>query len=72
MAPNNKKKVEYGTLPEVVKPIARKESVASIARPPSGLMKTQGSFHEDLKNFAEGTIPQSVIVALLIGKFKLA
>jgi len=40
-----------------------------IARPPNGMMKTQSSFGDDLKNFAEGTVPQSIIVALTIGKF---
>jgi len=29
--------------------------------------KTRGSFFEDAKNFQEGTIPQSIIVALVIG-----
>jgi len=35
--------------------------------PQNGLVKTQLSFSEDLMNFAEGTVPQSLIVALVIG-----
>ncbi len=73
MAPQ--KRDEYGAIADVPKakkaPMPRNSSGlinAPIARPPSGLMKTHGSFHEDLKNFAEGTVPQSIIVALVIGK----
>lgn len=40
-----------------------------ISKPHNGLVKTQVSFGEDLKNFAEGTVPQSIIVALVIGTF---
>ena len=35
--------------------------------PQNGLVKTQNSFSEDLVNFAEGTVPQSLIVAIVIG-----
>jgi len=41
-----------------------------ISKPQSGLVKTEVSFGEDLINFAEGTVPQSIIVALVIGTFK--
>ena len=40
-----------------------------ISTPPNGMMKTRSSFAEDLKTFAEGTVPQSIIVAGVIGTF---
>jgi len=41
-----------------------------ISKPQNGLVKTEVSFVEDLKQFAEGTVPQSIIVALVIGTFE--
>ena len=40
-----------------------------ISTPPNGMVKTRSSFAEDLKTFAEGTVPQSIIVAGVIGTF---
>jgi hypothetical protein len=70
MAPE--KKAGYGALPDVEQEATKERVNLPFARPPSGLMKTHGSFHEDLKNFAEGTVPQSIIVALVIGKLKMS
>jgi hypothetical protein len=42
---------------------------ASIAvTSPQQLVKTQVSFEEDLKNFTDGTVPQSLVIATVIGK----
>jgi hypothetical protein len=48
-----------------------KNLVSTAVTPPKRLVKTQNSFEEDLKNFADGTVPQSLIVATVIGKFLL-
>lgn len=48
-----------------------KNLVSTAATPPKRLVKTQNSFEEDLKNFADGTVPQSLIVATVIGKILL-
>lgn len=43
-------------------------AIAEMAQPPSGLAKTKGaSFIEDFLNFEEGTAPQSLVVALVMG-----
>jgi H+/Cl- antiporter ClcA len=60
MAPIQQEK-SYGTV--VVVP-----EYAEIATPPTGLAKTKSSsMLEDLANFEDGTIPQSFVVALVIG-----
>ncbi len=44
------------------------EAGVTISVPPNGMAKTQGeNFIVDFQNFAEGTIPQSVLVAATIG-----
>lgn len=60
MPPQDEKQVGYGAAEPVKVPI-------TISTPPSGLAKTNTTFGDDLKNFAEGTVPQSMIVALTIG-----
>mmetsp|Transcript_4606 Transcript_4606/g.6758 ORF Transcript_4606/g.6758 Transcript_4606/m.6758 type:complete len:521 (+) Transcript_4606:147-1709(+) len=61
MAPQGSTK-DYGTGPTKI------SAIEEMALPPSGLAKTKGaSFVEDFLNFEEGTAPQSLIVALVMG-----
>jgi H+/Cl- antiporter ClcA len=38
-----------------------------VSKPPNGMAKTKDGFASDFKNFAEGSLPQSILVALVIG-----
>lgn len=38
-----------------------------VSKPPNGMAKTKDGFAADFKNFAEGSLPQSILVALVIG-----
>lgn len=58
--------INYGTNdPDVL------EKNPPLSKPPNGMAKTESSFSLDLQNFAEGTVPQSIIVAVTIGKLNL-
>lgn len=45
-----------------------KNPVSIAVTSPQQLVKTQVSFEEDLKNFTDGTVPQSLVIATVIGK----
>lgn len=67
MAPQDKK-LNYGTHGETEVLLNDNPSSPRMSRPLSGMVKTQSAtFSEDLINFSEGTVPQSIVVALTIG-----
>ena len=70
MAPQDKK-LNYGTHGETEVLLNDNPSSPRMSRPLSGMVKTQSAtFSEDLINFSEGTVPQSIVVALTIGKYE--